>query len=372
LQARYAGAVRECADGLHEGRRTSQECWTGGAAEAFRTRARDGGTEGDGVAEDAAHVGQALQTYADRLAAAQARMAQARETARAGGLPVSGSTIGDPGPAPVRPSPQMGTMHGGALEAWSAHEAMSRAYREAGELAADAGEVLNQAEQVLLKVLSDQLSKAPLTAFDGLAGLVAGYGKWAAKRPVLLRNARFAGRVASNTSMSYERMWRALLQQRDNLDEAEKALRRSTTPLAHTIDRLPDEVKSGLSRNLMHSAPGQGGVLARSTRAVLSRVPVAGAAVTAVGVGADIQSGKPVGKAVFSGTASLGAGVAAGALLASTPVGWSVAGAAVVGIGVGYAADWAWDAGVGDWCESAQDGVGDALAEGKDFVTDLF
>jgi hypothetical protein len=58
----------------------------------------------------------------------------------------------------------------------------------------------------------------------------------------------------------------------------------------------------------------------------------------------------------------------AGAVLASSPVGWAVGGSIVVGVGTGYLADLAWDSGVGD----AVDAVGDAAGDAAEFVGDPF
>ncbi|MGH8867952.1 MAG: WXG100 family type VII secretion target [Actinomycetes bacterium] len=378
MTSTYADAVQRCGDGVHRARTGSQDCWTGGAADAFRTRMHDAGIQSDDLAQGAQRVVRALQTYADSLDAARARMAQAREIASAGGLPVSGTTIGDPGPAPVHPGPQEGPVspaaadaHASQTDAWTAHQAKTRAYQQAGEQTSDAGEIVSDAATALVAVLTDQLSKAPLTAFDGLAGLVAGYGAWAAKQGTFARTAGIAGRLAANSNLSYRGAVRALLIQRENLDKAAAAAARANTPLARAISRLPQGSRDLLAMHGDELVPDGTGALARGSRAVLGKIPVAGAAVTAFGIGSDIAGGKDPGKAIFSGVAGMGAGMAAGALLASNPVGWAVAGSVVAGIGVGYAADWAWDNGVGEAVGDAGDAIGDAAGDAADFVGDL-
>lgn len=383
LAGGYRDAVQVCADGIHKARRDSEDCWRGAAADAFRARTRTGGTQADDLAADAVHVGRALQDYADSLSAANTRMAQAAQAASGGGLWIGQSVIGDPGPAPLAPDPTVTPITLAQQQAWVAtaqvsaeHEAKIQAYREAGELAADAREILYEAQERLLAVLADILQKAPLHAFDALAGMVTGYGAWAAKRAKLLDDAHLAGRMASNPNLSRRGAIWARLIERDKLAAAEKALRRSDTPMARAINRIPPPVRRLLAAQADELVPDRAtGLLARGSRAVLGKVPVVGGVVTAVGIGADMAGGKPTGKAIFSGVAGFAGGIAGAAVVASGPVGLTVAAGVVAGIGVGYAADWAWDHGPdvaeAAW-EASWDKGGEVFDAGQEFVDDLF
>jgi hypothetical protein len=81
------------------------------------------------------------------------------------------------------------------------------------------------------------------------------------------------------------------------------------------------------------------------------RIPVLGLAISATGVGWDIAHGKPVGKAVFSGTLGTAAAIGIDVLATSAVESAGVIAAAVTPIGAaivagalaGVAADYAWD-----------------------------
>ncbi|NHD18157.1 MULTISPECIES: hypothetical protein [unclassified Actinopolyspora] len=84
-------------------------------------------------------------------------------------------------------------------------------------------------------------------------------------------------------------------------------------------------------------------------------------------IGYDMHTGKPPGKTVFSGVAGAGAA----ALVASTPVGWGAL--AAVGVGVGVAADFVYDAlpqGVQDKINEGVEAVGNTVADGAEAVGD--
>ncbi|HEX3778744.1 MAG TPA: hypothetical protein VHX38_03700 [Pseudonocardiaceae bacterium] len=109
--------------------------------------------------------------------------------------------------------------------------------------------------------------------------------------------------------------------------------------------------------NMMEASDVEGDVA--DLAKIGSKIPVLGLAISAVGVGWDIAHGKPAGQAIFSGaagtaaafgadaltTAAIGASgfeaaTGAGALLvAAGPVGVGI----IAGVGVGLAADYAWN-----------------------------
>ena len=111
---------------------------------------------------------------------------------------------------------------------------------------------------------------------------------------------------------------------------------------------------------------------------VEARIPVVGLALTAVDIGYDIHTGKPVGKAVISGVGSALASAAAGAAIGTMiggPLG-TVVGAGV-GIGVGMltsgALDAAYDrlpAGTQKAIEDGFDAIGEGVGDAGEAVGD--
>lgn len=77
------------------------ENWQGAAGTTFHGRMSGAAAKADALHGEIEAAAGAITRYADQLAAAQGRMAQAREIAAANGLTVSGQTIMDPGPAPA-------------------------------------------------------------------------------------------------------------------------------------------------------------------------------------------------------------------------------------------------------------------------------
>jgi TfoX/Sxy family transcriptional regulator of competence genes len=117
----------------------------------------------------------------------------------------------------------------------------------------------------------------------------------------------------------------------------------------------------------------------RAGSKIEARLPIIGLAVTAVDVGYDIKTGKPVGKAIISGVGGALAAAGAGAMIGSlfpVPVVGTLAGAAaglVVGLATSGALDAAYDSlsqGTRDAIEDGFDAVGHGLADAGDEVGD--
>lgn len=85
-----------------------------------------------------------------------------------------------------------------------------------------------------------------------------------------------------------------------------------------------------------------------------SKLPVVGLGITGVGIGYDIGKGKDPTTSVASGLGGFlaGAGASAGLAAMGTPVGWVVAGGAVVSWGVGFAIE--------EWGDDLVQGMEDA------------
>ncbi len=91
-----AVALRTAAGDLEAVDSRSSAVWAGGAAEAFRTRVEDVREDLDELRGRVRTVEKALETLAGELTAVENAMAQARETARAGGVGVTAHSIAEP------------------------------------------------------------------------------------------------------------------------------------------------------------------------------------------------------------------------------------------------------------------------------------
>ncbi|MGH3623058.1 MAG: hypothetical protein ACRDQ5_14890 [Sciscionella sp.] len=110
---------------------------------------------------------------------------------------------------------------------------------------------------------------------------------------------------------------------------------------------------------------------ASAARRFGGKIPIVGLGVTAAGIGYDISTGKPPGKAIVSGLAGAGA-----AALVGGPVGLGAVAAVGFGIAAGAGADYVWNHWVPDGAkEKINEGVravGDGIANVGKSVGNFF
>ncbi|WP_020669575.1 WXG100 family type VII secretion target [Amycolatopsis nigrescens] len=378
---------------VYGARGDSEGTWRGPASDGFRSTMTQAGQKIDELAGDLTATSTALKTHADDVDTVKARMSQAIEIARSGGLTINGHIIEDPGPAPADPiplptdkppTPQQQQIHDSATQAQSAYALKVQRFTEASGVAVEAKGTLNQSQSVLNKFVSGYAEKGVFNMSDIATGLTAAVADRTSKfrasaramDPGIDRAARYAksGRMnpfaqARADALEIERR---LAQQAENT----KAV---ATRTARMVDKLPNGVKGALEKTLAfgkHADDIANPLLRGSTR-VLGKLPVVGLAITGLGVGYDISQKKDVTTSVASGAGGFVAGALATAAVSSMggPVGWAVAGGALVSAGVGFAIEeWGDDAveAVGDAAGWVGDKVGDAgKAVGK-FFSDLF
>ncbi|SDP56214.1 hypothetical protein SAMN04487905_105219 [Actinopolyspora xinjiangensis] len=351
LRSDLAAAVHDCASRNHRVRTRSERVWRGDAGEAFR------GTLGriapgvDELAGDIDGVGRSFERYADDLHTAQQGMRRARDIAVGAGLRVTDTKIFDPGSPPAAPrelpddaTPRQTRAYDAIVSAQQAHARKAAAYAEAEQEANKSRSLLLSAKRYAEKYWNDLWNKRYIHATDFTNGVVGGL-------------------VARNTSIMRAEANRLDAEART----AESRYLRSPGGSAESKFQTQQQMAKASQAEDTRVRAG------RFARRVGGKLPVVGLGITAVGIGYDIHTGKPPGKAVFSGLAGAGAA----ALVASTPVGWGALAAVGVGIGVGVAADFVYDAlpqnvrdkinegvkAVGDAVSNAAGAVGDAVSD---------
>ena len=380
------------------GARNDSECsWEGAASEQFRSTLTIAGQKIDELAGDLGETAGALNAHADDVDTVTTRMAQARDIARSGGLTINGYLIEDPGPAPADPiplcpesTPRQQQIHEQATQAQSAHAMKVQKYMEATDVATQAKDKLIHSQSTFSKFAAGYAEKSPFNIADistGLAGAIADRtSKFrAAARamdPGIERAARYArsGRI----NLFAQARADALEIERRLAKQAElnKALASRT---ARMVDRLPTGVTNALQRTLSFgmNADDFANPLLRGSIKLGGKLPVVGGVISAAGVGYDLVEGKDPATSIASGAGSFVAGSLATAAIASAggPVGWAVAGGALVSAGVGFAIeewgdDMAGAAGeaakwTGDRIEDAGAWVGDRVSDVGDAVSGL-
>lgn len=394
MRRTLSAGVRDCTTQIYAARTNSEADWTGDAGDRFRAKMSSGGGKADTLAADADRAGQSMEVFADDLHTALTRMGRARDIAAEGGLTVTATQILDPGPAPADPgtlaadaSAEEVSAHRSAVDAQHVHARQVVAYHDAQTEAGSARSVLDFGKQVAQNVWADLTGKAGFQAADlgtGVAGALAaanasalrGQAKALAAYGQTLAQ-RYVGVGAKSRSADVAR-W---LAQRGAGSADDLAGGSSPATLrAMQAERLRISGQmygNSMTTEAAEAAAKRAGGISRVLNPMLSRsipilreVPVVGLAVTAAGVGYDIHTGKPPGKAVVSGLAGFGASVAVGAAIGG-PVG------AVVGIGVGLVAsglaDAAYDALPDSITQPFEEGVtavGNAVGDGAGAVAD--
>ncbi|GAA1249604.1 hypothetical protein GCM10009676_40100 [Prauserella halophila] len=380
---------------VYGARGDSEATWTGEASDGFRSTMTKFGGQIDGLSTDLSRTSSRLDSHADDIHTAKSRMLQALEIARNGGLTISGNIIQEPGPAPAdpaslptdkKPSPRQQQIHDQATQAQAAHEKQVKAYVEAERTATPAREAFIKSQQTFVKFAKGYAEKAPINIADistGLAGAVAqrtSQYRAAAKAldPAIERAAAYA---KSGRTNPYAQARADSLEVERRLAKQAELNRATATRTARMVDKLPKNLKTVLTRNFDFGkySPERppSNVALRGAAKFGSKLPVVGGLITAGGVGLDIASGKDPTKAVASGSGGFVAGSLATAAVASAggPVGWAVAGGAVVSAGVGFAIDeWGDDAAeaAGEVTDWAGDRVSDAGKAVGDFFGGLF
>lgn len=119
------GGTETAATGAHQARTTAEGEWDGAASDAFQDWAKTQGTDGDELAAVYPSVARIHDTWADELDTVQARMEQAKQVARDGGLKLMGAHLILPPKAPTgsQPEPPKGRATAAQMEQYSADKA---------------------------------------------------------------------------------------------------------------------------------------------------------------------------------------------------------------------------------------------------------
>lgn len=370
---------------VYGARNDSEGSWEGAASDGFRATMTRAAQQIDGLAGDLKETSSALKTHADDVDTVKSRMSQAMEIARGGGLTVNGHVIEDPGPAPADPiplptdkpaTPKQQEIHDQATQAQSAHAMKVQKYVEAADVATQARDKLIQSQSTFSKFASGYAEKAPFNIADiatGLSGAVAERtSKFRSAARAMDPGIERAARYAKGARMSPFAQARAdALEIERRLAKQAELNKAVASRTARMVDKLPSGVKGFLQRTLAFgkNADDLANPILRGSVRVLNKLPVVGGLITAAGVGYDISEGKDPTTAVASGVGGFVAGslATAGVAAAGGPVGWAVAGGALVSAGVGFAIE-EWGDDVVEFAGDAVEWTGDRLSDAGEWV----
>ncbi|HWS31495.1 MAG TPA: hypothetical protein VN408_01995, partial [Actinoplanes sp.] len=285
LRNNLAFEVKASAAAMHSARTDADISWQGAAGTAFQRSMSRHATTAEALHADMETAADKLTELANQLAIAQQHMTNAREIAVGGGLTVDGYVIQEPGLAPAvdistAATPEIPATH---TEAVAAHQRQVDAYmlaeREAG--------LGNTAWQFILDVLRNMLDDLTQKWFFALGDLTNGtYGGF------LKAHVNVLGADAKEAA--------------EQITKLEVAYLKSQGGSAHSRSLV-----SAISEQKLGTVATEARISSLST-GLLKKVPIIGYAITAAGVGYDIQHGKPAVKAVTGGLASIGGSIVGG------------------------------------------------------------
>jgi hypothetical protein len=344
-------AVDQSVTDIFAVRDEAETAWQGDAEPNFHSKMDKGGRNANDLTAQAQTGARAFNSYADDLTTAQAAMDRARGIARDGGLVLEGDTIRDPGAGPALPPTPASTAtadqvqaYNGQVTAYNDHQAKLGAYAQAETQANYGRNVIDTAKATLSNALDDLMAKPAIVAADFATDGVV-------------------GALAKLHVGILEKQAEALK------EESETALERYLKTPGGTAESRALNLAN--YEKYMESDSWARRALSLDNK-VEARLPVVGLAVTAVDIGYDIHTGKPVGKAIISGAVGFWAATEMGAAIGTAipvPVVGTVVGAlagAAVGLLASGAADSLYDQlpdGIKNGIEGGFDAVGNGVGD---------
>ena len=294
LSKSLAGAVDQSVTDIFAVRDQAKTAWQGDAGPNFHSKMDKGGRNANDLTTHAQTGARAFNSYADDLTTAQAAMDRARGIARDGGLVLDGDTIRDPGAGPAQPPTPANTATADQVQtyntqvtAYDDHQAKLSTYAQAETQANYGRNIIDTAKATLSNALDDLMAKPAIVAADFATDGVVGA---LAKLHVGI------------------------------LEEQAEALKQESETAIERYLKTPGGTAEAKALNLasyekyMESDSWARRALSLDNK-VEARLPVVGLAITAVDIGYDIHTGKPVAKAIISGAVGFWAATEMGAAI---------------------------------------------------------
>ncbi|HEY9474746.1 MAG TPA: hypothetical protein VIS06_12955 [Mycobacteriales bacterium] len=342
LRSDLARSVDDRVTEVNHLRTASEAYWQADSGTAFRASATRGARNADELAHDADRVGQSFEVYADDLHTALAGMGRARQIALDGGLVVTDTHILEPGPVPIAPTGTVtASTHQQYTAAVQSHARQVATFQDTNSEAIRARDIVNRAVGAVRAVWNDLQGKKYFNATDLVNGVI---GELAHKHVSVLRAE--SARVLGESKLARARYLKAPGGSVDAKFYTEMEF--AKTNLAGELERGAASVE----------------------RRVLSKVPIIGLGIAAAGIGYDIATGKPPGKAIISGVGGATVAIVLGGLVGG-PIGAGALAGIAFGTLAGVGLDAAYDAlpqGVKNKIEGGVNAVGHAANDAANAI----
>lgn len=210
-----AGGISSAITGLGSVKSASESAWTGGAADAFRTKITDTRTDVSELEQRLTRVSAALEGFAGELAAVRSRMAEARQVAAGAGLTVAGDQVETPTQPTGDATDAQVTAHNDEVIAYNNALGIAEGAREKEEAAHTrlSSELEAAAGDGWLETLLEKLGFSPPDNLGGTGQALWGLGlggmglglaaDWMIKGRYGVFQPRVTGRFGSTSGMSF-------------------------------------------------------------------------------------------------------------------------------------------------------------------------
>ncbi|MGY0536364.1 hypothetical protein ACW14X_02530 [Nocardioides sp. YJ-D4] len=354
-------AVADAGEDSHQARSKARDGWEGESGEAYSGLSSELVKAADHQEGHLREAGQKFDAYAYKLEAVQNRMTERRTRATGGGLTLAGETITEPAPAespgdlPAGSTPEEST-------AWDQKKAKFEAQNKKIELYNEIAKEVEDDNKDLQDWVDSNLKKFWSTV-DGPSPLDVVIAAIKKLPPAL-------------TGLYFDTNERRLTQYANQTrGEAARLRREAAEAVRNRRSGHPGRRAAGEATDVRGNRAAARGLdaLGEGAERVARRLPVIGTVASIGFAGGEIANGESPSKVIVGEAAGIAGGAAGAALVVGTAAALSVgapviavaAGAAIVGVGVGLAAEYAYENWVSDETRAKIDdgleAVGDAI-----------
>ncbi|OLT48565.1 hypothetical protein BJF85_12230 [Saccharomonospora sp. CUA-673] len=332
---RTGRAVSNRHDDVTKASERSEDGWEGGGARAFRRSMGSLTPKIDELSGGYGGLANAIDLHAADIDTTKARMEQAVEIAREGGLTVTDKEIKEPGEPPAKPDPPHRHPKSGAVsgadkerfdaqwEVYGAWMKKAKAYAEAGVVVTEARKIETDSQNLLLDYLENVGEKWYINVPDFGTGLaaahIAAHNSFKTHASHFRQLGSHLGELAGDMKHGAQTQARYMMTglmatSRANVHAAQANSRK----FGRWLNGLPKPVRGALTANLGRYIPANAKYLS-GAKPLLSKLPVLGTALGGGSMIADLASGKDPTVTVLSTGGSIVAGAAAGGAVGGVP-----------------------------------------------------
>ncbi|GAA1216584.1 WXG100 family type VII secretion target [Prauserella alba] len=313
----------------------SEDGWDGEGATAFRRNMLHFKPKIDDLSAGYGGLANAIDLHAADIDTTNARMGQAVEIAKKGGLTVTDKEIQGPGEPPPKPEPAHRHAKSGAISSddkerfdaqWDTYTAWvkkAKAYTQAGTVVTEARKIETDSQSMLLDYLKNVGQKWYINAPDFGTGLaaahIAAHNSFKTTASNFRQLGSKLGDLADDATRGSSNQARYLVASLVANSKANvQAAQAEGKKFGKWLNKLPGGVKKALTSTLANFVPRNAKYLA-GAKPLLAKLPAVGTTLGGFSLVDDLAQGKDPTVTVLSNGGSIVAGAAAGSAIGGPP-----------------------------------------------------